>query len=610
MADMTLPDTSRTSPARPLLVWTLVYGIVTMAVIALLNLPMAVDYVGADNDDVMRLVQVRDLLAGQSWFDLTQYRLGLEGGTLMHWSRLIDLPIALLIGAFARFVPMEQAEALALLVWPFLLILPLMAAVGVAARRMGDDVTMHIALLLTSVFVITANRFLPGSIDHHNVQLVLVATIAAGLLDPARGTAGHALAGLAAAAAIAIGAETTPLIAAACAIVGVLWALEGAAYARAARAFSLTLLVSLSAFFFATVPPAQYAMVTCDSLSVGFYAVVGIGAAALSIATQLPGMQDIRLRIAAIGVTGLLVGLGALTIAPQCLQNPLNELDPLLHSLWLSGVIEAQSFLDQFDKEPSAFGAFYAVGFFAICVCGFRILNGDRVRSHAIILALIAVCWLIALVQVRGAIFANLLAIPPLALLIGELRRKTREEPDQLGTGLLFALAAFLSVPGAWALFGVLFVEGTAGVTNRMKGLAPATAAQAAERPACDAPAGFATLNQLPTGVVVAASDMGPEILRFTRHRVLSGPYHRNQGGMLTELHVGLAEPDEAAAFLRGAGATILVFCPDFPQTEKIAETKADGLYAGMRKGEVPGYLKPVPVDGPSGMQIYRVELP
>ena len=103
---------------------------------------------------------------------------------------------------------------------------------------------------------------------------------------------------------------------------------------------------------------------------------------------------------------------------------------------------------------------------------------------------------------------------------------------------------------------------------------------------------------------------MGPEILRFTRHRVLSGPYHRNQGGMLTELHVGLAEPDEAAAFLRGAGATILVFCPDFPQTEKIAETKADGLYAGMRKGEVPGYLKPVPVDGPSGMQIYRVELP
>ena len=443
MADITLPSASRPMAARPLVMWTLIYGLVTMAVIALLNLPGASDYVGRDNDDVMRLVQVRDLLAGQSWFDLTQYRLGLDGGTLMHWSRLIDLPIALLIRFFAQIVPMPQAEALALLVWPFLLILPLMAAIATAARRMGDEVSMHLALLLTSVFVITSNRFLPGAIDHHNVQLVLVATIAAGLIDPARGVAGHALGGLAAAAAIAIGAETTPFIAAACATVGVLWAVEGGHYARAARAFSLTLLVSLSAFFLATVPPAQYAVVTCDSLSIGFYAVVGIGAASLFIATQLPGMQDGRLRLAAMGVTGALVGLGAVTIAPQCLQNPLSELDPLLQSLWLSDVIEAQSFLDQFAKEPAAFGGFYAVGFFALCVCLFRIRNSDRVRAHAIMLALIGVCWAIALIQVRGAIFANLLAIPPLALLIGELRRKARDEPDQLGTGLLFALTAF-----------------------------------------------------------------------------------------------------------------------------------------------------------------------
>ncbi|MBX9469611.1 MAG: hypothetical protein KL839_17930 [Rhizobium sp.] len=611
MADITLPGASKTSRARPLFLWVLVYGLVTMAVLLLLNLPSMSDYVGADNDDVMRLVQVRDLLAGQSWFDLTQYRLGLDGGTLMHWSRLIDLPIALLIRFFSHMLPMEQAEALALLVWPILLSLPLLTAIATAGRRMGDDVTMHVALLLTSVFVVTSNRFLPGAIDHHNVQLVLVATIAAGLLDPARGAVGHALAGLAAALAIAIGAETTPFIAMTCATVGILWAVEGAVYARAARAFSLTLLISLSALFFATVPPAQYDVVTCDSLSLGFYAVVGIGAASLFVATQLPGMQDVRLRGAAIGVTGLLVGAGAVTIAPQCLQNPLNELDPLLQSLWLSGVVEAQSVLDQLDKEPSAFGAFYAVGFFAICICLFRVVNGDRVRAHAIIVALIAVCFAIALVQVRGAIFANLLAIPPLALLIGELRRKAREKPEQLGAGLVFALAAFLSVPSAWALFGVLAVEGTAGVTNRMKFMAGGPAATSNEAgPTCEAPAGFATLAALPKGTVAAASDFGPEILRFTHHRTLSGPYHRNQGGMLTELHIGLAEPDEATAFLRGSGVDYLVFCPTFAQTRTIAAMKVDGLYAELIAGRVPGYLRPVPIDGPSGLQIYRVQLP
>ena len=58
------------------------------------------DRPGADQDlstdDAMRLVQVRDLLAGQGWFDLTQYRLNPPDGVAMHWSRLIDLPIAIL----------------------------------------------------------------------------------------------------------------------------------------------------------------------------------------------------------------------------------------------------------------------------------------------------------------------------------------------------------------------------------------------------------------------------------------------------------------------------------------------------------------------------------
>src|SRR5690349_21236823 len=51
----------------------------------------------ADNDSSLRLVEVRDLLAGQGWFDLHQYRMGTEGGFLMHWSRLVDAPIAAII---------------------------------------------------------------------------------------------------------------------------------------------------------------------------------------------------------------------------------------------------------------------------------------------------------------------------------------------------------------------------------------------------------------------------------------------------------------------------------------------------------------------------------
>src|SRR5271156_7111737 len=47
-------------------------------------------------DDAMRLVEVRDLIGGQGWFDLFQYRLD-PPGTSMHWSRIIDGPLAALI---------------------------------------------------------------------------------------------------------------------------------------------------------------------------------------------------------------------------------------------------------------------------------------------------------------------------------------------------------------------------------------------------------------------------------------------------------------------------------------------------------------------------------
>ncbi|MDP2734331.1 MAG: hypothetical protein Q8O63_14710, partial [Hoeflea sp.] len=110
---------------------------VLVVLTAVMHFSSYVDYVGADNDDVMRLVEVRDLLGGQGWFDLMQYRLGLEGGTLMHWSRLIDLPIANLIMLFSLFMDPVLAEASALFVWPLLTTLPVLYALALGGDILG-----------------------------------------------------------------------------------------------------------------------------------------------------------------------------------------------------------------------------------------------------------------------------------------------------------------------------------------------------------------------------------------------------------------------------------------------------------------------------------------
>jgi len=65
--------------------------------------------ISLSTDDAMRLAQVRDLLAGQSWYDLTQWRMNVPFGLPMHWSRLIDAPIAGLILIFRQFLTPQSA---------------------------------------------------------------------------------------------------------------------------------------------------------------------------------------------------------------------------------------------------------------------------------------------------------------------------------------------------------------------------------------------------------------------------------------------------------------------------------------------------------------------
>jgi hypothetical protein len=124
-----------------------------------------------DSDDAMRLVQVRDLLAGQPWYDLMQYRLGAEPGTLMHWSRLVDAPIAALIVGLRLLLGAEAAERIALTIWPLIPALLLLPCATLVGQRLAGRGGAALALASAAGAVPLVRHFAPGRIDHHNVQL-------------------------------------------------------------------------------------------------------------------------------------------------------------------------------------------------------------------------------------------------------------------------------------------------------------------------------------------------------------------------------------------------------------------------------------------------------
>src|SRR6476469_10371578 len=73
-----------------------------------------------DTDDNMRIMQVRGLLHGQGWFDLRQHRMNPPFGANIHWSRLVDLPIAGMILGLRPFLGGAGAERWAVAIAPLL----------------------------------------------------------------------------------------------------------------------------------------------------------------------------------------------------------------------------------------------------------------------------------------------------------------------------------------------------------------------------------------------------------------------------------------------------------------------------------------------------------
>ncbi|OQP87703.1 hypothetical protein BTR14_03835 [Rhizobium rhizosphaerae] len=581
------------------------YALLSIALAALPHLLNPGDYVGADNDDVMRLIEVRDLLAGQSWFDMVQPRLGLDGGTLMHWSRFIDLPIALLIRGFSLFLAPLQAEAAALAVWPLCLILPVFWGLALGGRNLGTRDTVSIACLLGLFFIVGTARFDPGAIDHHNVQIALVSLLTAMLLDPRRRAASHAIAGLCVALAMAVGAETAPLMAAACGCVALAWVWRG--MARAAASFGLTLAAALGAAFFLTIPPSHYGMVTCDNLSIGFVSLGAAGGAMLAGAALTLSGRSRVVRAGALGAAAFVVLILARAIAPQCLADPLANLDPLLRRLWLDYVSEAQSLPALWYNAPELVPGAYAVGVIGVVACLVALVQRRRVEAHLTLLALLLIQLTVAAIQVRGGIFACFIALFPLSDALTHLRQTAQGKPhapafraSALRTVAFLGLFA-ASVPFVWSLIAISLTRNPGAITTSMRG------ADKAIRKSCIAPAALAPLQTEPVGRVSASVDLGTAILRYTDQRVLSAPYHRNQAGMLAQLRISMARPEDALALIRQAEVTLVLLCPGEGSDELLAREAPDGLSAALLAGRVPDYLTPVETVTESPIRLYRV---
>ncbi|MEY2925592.1 MAG: hypothetical protein RL367_69, partial [Pseudomonadota bacterium] len=165
-----------------------------------------------DTDDNMRIQQVRDWIGGQGWYDLRQHRLDPPGGADIHWSRLVDLPLAGMILLFRPIFGDKTAQQIAVAVAPMLPLLIAYAASAATVRRLIAPGSWPIAFGVIMCSQSMLSMFMPLRIDHHGWQLAMDCVLMAGLVDPQARRGGLTVAA-ATVVSLVIGLEMLPYLA-------------------------------------------------------------------------------------------------------------------------------------------------------------------------------------------------------------------------------------------------------------------------------------------------------------------------------------------------------------------------------------------------------------
>lgn len=546
-----------------------------------------------DTDDAMRMVQVRDLLAGQGWYDMTQWRLDAPGGVFMHWSRLVDLLLVPLLKFFGLFLSPEQAERAARIAFPTLFFAILLWGGAWAARIFaGASARVYgvFAILFCGVFFW---QFPPGRIDHHAPQITLLFFAVAALaraFDPAQGR-WAALAGACMAVSLGIGLENLPFFALIAAVPGLLFACWGIEARKLLVSFAGGLALTLAGVFLLTVGPRHWLVPSCDALSAPYLAGALGGAAAYGL-LALCGRWPAPARFVALAFLGAAALAPVVLLWPECLQSPYAAVDPVVRSLWLDHVGENLTLRADFAVLPNAallMAVPVLIGLLGALV-GACASHGVARGRWLFLAAVIAMGFATACLSLR--VFSSTMPLAALGLLAPAVL--VRQGLSARG-GLLAAATGF----------AVLLVTSSFGVALALPELPPAEGVENSpdmfwRRPnACLDSASYAPLADLAPGLAVAPVPAGSYLLAHTNLSVLAAPYHRNNHGNRAALDILRQPPALAESLARKAGANYVLLCWETPADLAYYRAMgADSLAAQIAAGKAPGWLRPLPVAG------------
>lgn len=567
----------------------------------------------SEPDNAMRLVRIRDMLAGQGWFDSVQHRLSPPAGVPMHWAQWIDGLLAAPVFLLTPLIGQHAAEVVLAFAWPLgLLALFMMIVVRVcgelgALEGLRREAEWAGAIIAALAFP-TIDKFAPGSFDHHNVVLILGMLAIYGLIRMRETPRSALWSGAALALAMATAAEGLPLVVAGLSAAGLLWLVRPAEFARGLRLLGAGLTFATGVLFLVLVPPSNWFAPVCDAIGAPFLGFAAVGGGVAIALSYLPAALTLTVLIrfsaaAALGVAGI---VGLFMLFPQCAGGSYSVLDVDAGNLWIRQVSEARSLVDLLGDDPSMILA-VAGAAFAGLVAGVIFLRSHWREPHGwVVLAFLLSGIAVLVWQIRGTTCATAFSIPFAAWAVAKVRRDYRNKASAT-RALIFAGVAASSAAAAWASAGQVLqssITPKAALTDYK--------ARKADAASCSSPEELESLAGVEPGVMLNHFGIGADVLVWTKHSVMAAPYHRNIAGTMTMMNALRSSSDVARSIVVGSPATYVLVCATSPETQFYATHSANGvrpeqtLSAMLAADQHPDWLAPVDL-GASPLKLYRV---
>ncbi|WP_245647509.1 hypothetical protein [Novosphingobium lentum] len=550
-----------------------------------------------DQDDALRLLEVRDFLSGQNWFDVHQYRVAAPQGVAMHWSRLVDLPLAGMIVLLKPLLGTALAEAVTVVAVPLLTLLCALLLIGRLAGQLLDVEAAGFACLFSGLAAPAIAQLQPMRIDHHGWQIVLALVALNGLAmrDPRKG--GWTI-GLAMAASLAISLEGLPLTAVFCAVCALRFLRDPGEGYHGGRGWLVhtvgALAVGSIGFFLATrgtFDPVNH----CDTVSPVHLAVFAWGAAGcLGIAAM--GRRRLPLVLAAMA----LIATGAIAImllsAPQCAGGAFAELDPVVRKYWYNHVREGMPVWQMPPAVAAAMIVLPLLGLIGAAYQWWSAKDGEARLLWLDITLVLAGSAVIAMLVSRAAGTACLLGAAPAGALVRDLLNRSRTVRQPLRRIAALLGIGTLLYPSLPVLAWTLATQQT-GIGHTAEIMPKA----------CDYHAAAAALNALPATDIFAPVDIGPYLLVDTHHRVVATGHHRGSAGMHDVIVAFLGSDDQARAIVHQRHATLVMICPSMGEPMVYAQIAPNGWMAHLVAGHPPAWLQPLPIAPESKLKLWKV---